>query len=397
MEHEQGQFSFSPQYFYFICLIGMIAILGSTMAKNPTLTLFSSQLGAPEWQLGIIAAIGPIPGIFLSAPAGAFGDRWGQIRVIQISLFFFASAPFLYLFVTEPWQLIPIRFFHGLATAIFGPVILSFIALRYPSERAGRMSLFSSVTMIGRVIAPLFAGFLISTGSIFVVYLVCGLSGVIALILGLTLPHQPMNHMSQTQSLKTVPGSLWRIIRNHNIFLTSSMEAVLYFAIGAFETFLPKRMEFFNWDPLLIGFVMACQIGAIILIKPLMGVISDRWQRKTLIIIGLLVCTSSFLLLGFFQNFVIFCIASLIFGSGIAISTASTSALVSDFSQKQEYGSAIGTLSSIMDVGHSLGPLVCGFAISSIGFSLTYFWVASLVVIGAIIFTVSVQSAEKIE
>ncbi|MHA2244348.1 MAG: MFS transporter [Candidatus Hodarchaeales archaeon] len=397
MEDEQAQSPFSPQLFYFICSIGMIAILGSTMAKNPTLTLFSSQLGVPEWQLGIIAAIGPIPGILLSAPAGAFGDRWGQIRVIQISLFFFASAPFLYLFVTEPWQLIPIRFFHGLATAIFGPVILSFIARHYPFERAGRMSLFSSLTMISRVIAPLFAGLLISTGSIFIVYLVCGLSGVIALILGLTIPHQQMNLVFQTQSLKTVPGSLWRTISNHNIFLTSSMEAVLYFAIGAFETFLPKRMEFFNWDPLLIGFVMACQIGAIILIKPLMGIISDRWQRKTLIVIGLLVCTCSFLLLGFFQNFVIFCIASLIFGSGIAISTASTSALVSDFSQEQEYGSAIGTLSSIMDVGHSLGPIVCGFVISSMGFSIAYFWVAALIIIGAIFFTVSVQSAERIK
>ena len=396
MEPEQVHSSISPRLYYLICLIGMFAILGSTMAKNPTLTLFTSQLGATEWQLGIIAAIGPIPGILLSAPAGAFADRWGQIRVIQISLFFFASAPFLYLFVTEPWQLIPIRFFHGLATAIFGPVILSFIALCYPFERASRMSLFSSITMIGRLIAPLLAGFLISTGSIFAVYLVCGLSGIIALILGLTLSHRPLNQIYQTQDLKTVPGSLWRAIRNQNIFVTSSMEAVLYFAIGAFETFLPKRMESFDWDPMLIGFIMACQIGAIILFKPLMGVISDKWQRKTLIIIGLLICTCSFLLLGSSQNLAIFCVCSLGFGSGIAISTASTSALVSDFSKEQEYGTAIGTLSSIMDVGHSLGPLVCGFVISSMGFSTAYFSVAILLAFGAVIFAISVQSVEEV-
>lgn len=397
MESEQVNPSLSPRFFYFICLIGMIAILGSTMAKNPTLTLFTSQLGAPEWQLGIIAAIGPIPGILVSAPAGAFADRRGQIRVIQTSLFFFAGAPFLYLFVTEPWQLIPIRFFHGLATAIFGPVILSFIALNYPFERAGRMSLFSSMTMVSRIVAPLLAGLLISTGSIFTVYLVCGFSGIIALILGLLLPNQPKNRMSHTQTLKTVPGSLWGVIRNHNIFLTSMIEAVLYFAIGAFETFLPKRMEIFDWDPFLIGFVMACQIGAIISFKPFMGVFSDKWQRKTLIIIGLLVCIIPFLLFGNFQNIVVFCIASLSFGIGIAIVTASTSALVSDFSKKEEYGSAIGTLSSIMDVGHSLGPLVCGFVISSIGFSTTYFGVASLITIGTIIFFVFVESPEKKE
>ncbi len=386
----------NPYFFYFICLIGMIAIFGSTMAKNPTLPLFTSQLGATEWQLGIIAAIGPIPGIFLSAPAGALADRWGKIKVIQISLLFFASAPFLYLFVTESWQLVPVRFIHGLATAIFGPVILSLIASHYPSERARQMSIYSSLVMIGRVIAPLLAGFLISAGSIFVVYLVCGFSGIIALLLGLTFSRQDSNRTYPRHFPKTVPSSLWQIIRNRNILLTSSMEAVVFFAIGAFETFLPKRMESLLWDPILIGFVMACQIGAIIFIKPFMGVLSDNWERKPLIIIGLMVCASSFLFLGLFQNFVIFCFASLGFGTGIAISTSSTSALVSDFSKEQECGSAMGTLSSIMDVGHSLGPLLCGFAISSIGFSNAYLGVGILIIIGIIIFAITVQSTKKI-
>jgi MFS family permease len=251
------------------------------------------------------------------------------------------------------------------------------------------------MTMVGRVIAPLFAGLLISTGSISVVYLVSGFSGILALILGLTLHQHPFKQIPQTQSLRTVPVSLWFAIRNQNIFLTSSIEAVLFFSIGAFETFLPKRMEFFEWDPALIGLVMACQIGAIILFKPLLGIISDRWQRKSLIIIGLLVCACSFLYLGTSQNFVIFCICSLGFGAGIAIATASTSALVSDFSKEQDYGTAIGTLSSIMDVGHSLGPLVCGFVISSMGFTTAYFGVAILITIAAIIFSTSVQSIEK--
>lgn len=373
--------------------MGTIAILSSTMAKNPTLPLFAGQLGATEWQLGIIAAIGPIPGILLSAPAGVFADRWGRIQMIQLSLFFFATAPLFYLFVTEPWQLVPVRFFHGLATAIFGPVILSLIASYYPFERASRMSLYSSVTMIGRVMAPLFAGFLISIGSIFVVYLVCGISGGLALFLGLTLPRQLLDQPNQADSLRTSPvASLWSTIRNHNILVTSSMEAVQFFAIGAFETFLPKRMESFEWDPMFIGIVMACQISAMILFKPLMGMVSDKWQRKPLIVIGLLICASSFLLLGSFQNFVIISVGSLGFGAGVAIATASTTALVSDFSKEREYGSAIGTLSSIMDVGHSLGPFVCGFAISSMGFSTTCVGVALLIVIGTIIFTILVQS-----
>ncbi|MHA2227226.1 MAG: MFS transporter [Candidatus Hodarchaeales archaeon] len=380
----------SPINFYLICMMGVIALFSSTMAKNPTLPLFASQLGATEWQLGVIAAIGPIPGIFLSAPSGAIADKWGRVYVIQVSLFFFASAPFLYLFVIEPWQLILVRFFHGIATAMFGPVILSLIASYYSFDRAKRMSLYSSITMIGRVIAPLFAGFLISSGSIFIVYLVCGISGVIALIMGLFFPRDPIFQKRDTESIKEVIDSLWHAIQNRNIFVTSSMEAILFFALGAFETFLPQRMESWGWDPLIIGFVMACQIGIIILLKPFMGIASDKWRRKPLIIIGLLICSCSFLILGYSDDFWIISIGSIVFGMGGATITASTAALVSDFTEN--YGSAIGTLSSVMDIGHSLGPLVSGFIISGFGFSIAYLTVTLLITSGTILFILLVHS-----
>ncbi|MHA1227372.1 MAG: MFS transporter, partial [Candidatus Hodarchaeales archaeon] len=184
------------------------------MSKNPTLSLFAVHIGAQDWQLGIIAAIGPIPGILLSAPAGALADRWGRIRVIQISLLFFASAPLMYLLVTDPWQLIPVRFFHGIATAVFGPVILSLIASYYPFNKASRMSLYSSFTMVGRVIAPALAGFLISLGSFTVVYLVCAVSGITALIIGLTLPKKNKSSISEKVSVKVVTEDLKRVITN---------------------------------------------------------------------------------------------------------------------------------------------------------------------------------------
>ncbi|MFW9854476.1 MAG: MFS transporter, partial [Candidatus Thorarchaeota archaeon] len=170
----------SSLLFYLVCLVGVLALLSSTMAKNPTLSLFASHLGAEEWQLGIIAAIGPIPGILLSFPAGAAADKWGKMRIIQLSLFFFAAAPFLYLVVSESWQLIPVRFFHGIATAIFGPIVLSLIISYYPINRASRMSFYSSLTMVGRVIAPALAGFLITIGSFIAVYLTCAVSGIVA-------------------------------------------------------------------------------------------------------------------------------------------------------------------------------------------------------------------------
>ena len=60
-----------------------------------------------------------IPGILISFPAGAISDFFCKLRVIVASLVVFATAPFRDLLVTDAWQLMAVRFYHGFATAIF--------------------------------------------------------------------------------------------------------------------------------------------------------------------------------------------------------------------------------------------------------------------------------------
>ena len=49
-----------------------------------------------------------------------------------------------------------------------------------------------------------------------------------------------------------------------------------------------------------------------------------------------------------------------LFGLGLSTVTASTSALVADLSKTSSRGSAMGLLSTIMDIGQSLGPIMTG-------------------------------------
>ena len=56
------------------------------------------------------------------------------------------------------------------------------------------------------------------------------------------------------------------------------------------------------------------------------------------------------------------------FGLGYASVTASTSAYVADLSGASTHGAALGTLSSIMDIGHSTGPMVGGLLVAALGF-----------------------------
>jgi len=67
----------------------------------------------------------------------------------MIGLLFFAFMPFTYLLVKDYNLLIIIRFIHGLATAIYGPVSMAVVADIAGAKKGEMLSWFSSVTIIG--------------------------------------------------------------------------------------------------------------------------------------------------------------------------------------------------------------------------------------------------------
>src|SRR4030042_622480 len=111
--------------FVLLCIMGGLAIFSSTMAKNPALPLFIRSMGVPVSTVGFFAAASTVVGIIVSLPAGILSDIIGRRRVILMAAIVFATAPFLYLLIASPWQLVLVRIYHGLATAILGRVALA--------------------------------------------------------------------------------------------------------------------------------------------------------------------------------------------------------------------------------------------------------------------------------
>jgi MFS family permease len=118
----------------------------------------ASHLGADPAGVGFIASVSAFTGIIASIPAGLLSDKIGRKKMLLFSVIISSSAPFLYLFVTDLWQLAIIRFYHGFATAIFIPVAMALVADIFKKERGEKMGWFSTSTLIGRFMAPLAGG-----------------------------------------------------------------------------------------------------------------------------------------------------------------------------------------------------------------------------------------------
>lgn len=372
-------------YFFLIALIGGLAILSSTLSKTPVLPLFAKALGATPAEIGWVVMASTIPGILISFPAGALSDYLGKRRIIFASLFIFASAPFLYLVVHEIWQLVAVRFYHGFATAIFGTVVSAAIAERYLHDRATKLSIYSSVTIVGRSVAPFLGGLLISLASFGAVYIACAISGVLALLAGVLLP----GDARVAAPLSSAPRfwkSLRGMLRDRRIMLTSLVEAAQYLVFGAVEAFLAVYAAALGIPAWQIGVILGVQLVSIVFVKPLMGKMSDRIGRKRVIIPGLLLGAASVALLPVLPYFSGLMVLSLLFGIGFAAVTSSTSALVADYTKNGAYGSSMGVLSTLMDVGQSIGPPLTGWVIGYYSYTNAFMMLAVVLLVSAVLF-----------
>jgi len=321
--------------------------------------------------MGFIASASTIPGILVSLPTASLSDVFGRRKVLLASGLVFASAPFLYLFVTSWWQLALVRFYHGFATAIFVPVANAFVAELFPMKKGERISLFSSATTVGRNLAPLLGGYilLVTNYGFHELYLAVGLAGSIAFITALLfLRDEPQSTNGGVRS-GTSSGILkgWGLVaRNRGIAIVSLVEAAQYYVYGATEFFLVGYLsEIVHLDPFSLGIISWVQLATIPLIKPLMGSLSDRIGRRVPIIFGSLISACALIAIPFTTNFSILILISISYGLGFSLVDSSTPALVGDLTQRELLGTSMGFLGTIMDVGQTLGPIMTGFILAT--------------------------------
>jgi MFS family permease len=91
------------------------------------------------------------------------------------------------------------------------------------------------------------------------------------------------------------------------------------------------------------------------------------------------------------ENYLILAALVGIFGLGLATVTAATAALVADMSRSSSYGGAFGVLSSVMDIGHSTGPMVGGLLISVLNYRTAFGIIAGILVFAGLAFSLVIR------
>ena len=371
----------------FISITGADFIVRSAyqMGKTPLLPIFAMTLGATDAFLGFIVSVSTLTGLVLKPAIGILSDRWGRRWWLIAGTVFFAGMPFLYRFVHAPAELFGIRIVHGLATAIYGPVTLAFVAEGAKERLAEKLGWFGMARSAGYIVGPAAAGWLLATGvSPVNVFTIIGLFSCLAFVPILLLSEPPPRVKAVRPPIgQQIVHALKSGTHTPSVWLSGGLEAIVFIALYAVKAFLPIYALSTGISIALVGAFFSVQEGVHMVLKPLGGRIGDRLGYFGAICLGMVLAGIALPLITLTHGILGLMALAVLIGAAQALIFPSTVALVSTQISALHIGAGMGLIGTLKNAGKVVGPILGGFLIQWLDFPPMFWLMGLLLLLGA--------------
>lgn len=385
--------------FFYLCTLGVFCFISYNLVRMPVLSLFAESLGARPERIGLIVSVSTITGVLLKLPSGALSDIYGRKMLLRIGVVAFGLPPFIYPFISDLNALTALRFVHGLATAIFAPSALATVADLYKERRGAALGTYTACTQSGSLLGPFLGGWLAHAAGFPTAFVTAGIFGCIAILIFFSLHLDEPPPRVREKGLAPVIAEMGKgflaVARNRKVLITSSTDAAKMIANGALMAFLPLYGLSIGLNAGEVGLLFSVQAFTSFFSKPVMGRVSDRIGRQPLIVLGLVICATTFIAMPQVESFAVMLLLSSGFGFGEAVVSSSSAALVADSSEFKRLGAGMGMQGTVMDIGHASGPLLAGFLIAHASYQGAFAVIAGIQILAAVAFWATMRSLTR--
>ena len=269
----------SPRAFAGLLGMDAVARTGYQAGKSPVLPLFAATVGAGPELVGVAVAVSTCTGVVGKPWFGALSDRIGRRPLLWGGTLVFALVPLAYLAVDSVGALIGVRAAHGLATAIYGPVMAAMVADLFVQRRRGVRAFgwYDCFRSLGYVLGPLVGAFALARmGDPRGVYLVVGAFGLVAFLPALLLPAPATRSVPAPPKRRLLEAPAELIRRSPLTRRVLVLDFLAHSLSRMCRTFWPLAAIPFlplEW----IGLIVSAHFAAAMLVKPIVGPLSQRW------------------------------------------------------------------------------------------------------------------------
>lgn len=321
----------------------------------PLLPVYARHLGASGLYIGLIFGAFSLSRTFLLPFFGRWSDRKGRKPFILLGLLSYALVSVAFVFSTRIDQLITIRFFQGIASAMIMPVIQAYVGDMTPKGHEGFvMGLFNMALFFGLSAGPLAGGVISDHYNLQAAFVSMG---VLALVgFGLCLSLLPPTHAEAAMQKRRIPIR-WRVLISDRVIAGMFAFRMAHtVCIGIIWGFLPVLADtHFGLSSSQIGLLVMLGVLVSGAIQAPMGYLADRISRRAMVTIGGLMAAITLIWYRGAEDYATLLLTSVGFGlSGGVAMPAMMAVAVLKGQQTESMGSVMGLLT----VAHSLGMLV---------------------------------------
>lgn len=368
-----------------------------------------SAIGLSEsFVAGIVLAIFGLVNSMTQPFAGRLSDRAGKRkRFVVAGLIVLAVANFSFSLAGNYIGLLAIRALQGVGAAITITATIALVSeLSTPGNRGSNMGTFNSFRLVGFGGGPLAAGLVLENGPYMLggieisgfsaSFYVAALSALLSVLLVTLFVHDP----EETKPTHE-PLALAVLARDTKhlldpIFTLGLASLTMAASIALLATIEPQVNAHLNQGPTLFGIQFASFMGALALTQPIVGSLSDRYSRRTFIIVGLTLLVPTTLAQGLVTTPLQMIVARLLQGLAGSMVFAPALALAGDLARRGQSGAQLSVLTVAFGLGISFGQLASGFLIRY-GYVMPFVFGAGIAALGALLVHTQVPARQQRE
>ena len=356
---------------------------------SPLMPFISQDVDISPGQISVILAIPVILGSVLRVPFGYLTNIVGAKWVFFWSFIVLLFPIFLLGQAQSPGMLMLSGFFLGIGGAIFSVGVTS-VPKYFSKDKVGLANGIYGVGNIGTAVssfcAPVLAGAIGWQNTVRSYLIILSIFAILMFLLGdKNDPKVKIPLMAQVKDLS----------KNYKLYYLSLWYFITFGAFVAFGIFLPNFLvDHFSIDKVDAGIRSGIFIALATFLRPVGGVIGDKFNAVQALIIDFVIMIIGALILSLSSHIVLFTIGCLAISICAGIGNGLIFKLAPSYFSK-EAGSANGIVSMMGGLGGFFPPLVITFVTSITGSShLAFFFLAIFGVI-ALITMIHLNKKEK--
>jgi MFS family permease len=364
----------------------------------PVMPVFAVSLGASGLSLGMIIAAFSLSRGLLQPIVGSLSDRWGRKGFMVVGLLVYALVGLFLPQATSVGNLILIRAFHGVGSAMIVPVAMAYVSDMAPFGQEGRyMGMLNIAIFLGIGGGPLFGGFFTDLwGMASAFYAMAGLSCIAMILVLVKMPvmegsekrEPPLGLFKALQSMLTQ-------LRTSGILLARMSTMIIMVPTMAF---LPLLMnQWFAATGKQIGLVIACRTLLNALLQTPCGKMADRYNKVRMLRVGCLVVSGVICLVPFAPSFWWLLGLFAVLGIGEAIIWPVLGALATQDGRYYGQGTMMGVFTLAMSTGIFLGAIGAGISMDEFGLKWSFINIGIIVLALTMLASWMIQTGKEMQ